>query len=205
MRLLTPDLAPHLGKKVVVALLPHLSLSRKPAGVNVGLERADELRLEHNLVAEVQHGEDDQAEVGDEEVADAPGDESGEALGKDDEDVEEEAVVSEPRLAQARVGQRLAADTTGLKDAHEGDLASVDAAPGDETSNTGNVHEPVEDLATAAGNVHEGEKTESRGKGHTPVRNTLLGGLGEELGRTARVSKTDDHTGTRVNVGVGGG
>lgn len=71
-----------------------------PARVQIRVFGADEFGPVEDLVADVHDDENDERDVGDEETTRVPGDESGEALGKDDEDVPEHAIVGEVWLEQ---------------------------------------------------------------------------------------------------------
>ncbi|KAI7498631.1 hypothetical protein KC357_g115 [Hortaea werneckii] len=83
--------------------------------VEVRLDRLDELGAEHDLVADVEHHEQDERDVVDEEGARVPGDEGFEALREDDQHVEAYAVPGEVRLPEGFVGEGVAAHTAGLR------------------------------------------------------------------------------------------
>ena len=106
---------------------------------------------------DVQHGEQDKTDVCDEKAASVPGDESREALGQDDEDVEDNSIVAEIGVPEGSVRQGFPTDATSSTSAHEADMRYVDTSPGNESGDGTDIEEPVELQSTIAGLVHESE------------------------------------------------
>ena len=80
----------------------------RAAGIEIGFSGTHKARAIDDLVPGVQDDEQDEADVGGEEAGGVPGDEVDEAVGDDDEDVEEQAVPREEGLPHGLVGQRVA-------------------------------------------------------------------------------------------------
>lgn len=156
-------------------------------------------------MTEVENKEEDQAAIADEKVGGAPGDEGSEALGEDDENIEEETIVRAPGLERALVWQIRARDVLNAESAEEGNVGGVDAGPCNEASNTGDVDEPVEDGRAAIGQVQEAQQTHGRSDENGVVGNTAFSGLHEESRRVAVLSETDEDTRATVDVAVTGG
>ena len=148
----------------------------------------------------VQDQEQDDADIRDEEVRGVPGNESGEAVGEDDEDVEEKPVPSEPRLPHSLVGQSVAAHIPHREGAHERDVAPVDARPADEARYGRDVQEPVEHGAAVCGEVQKGEEAECRCEGDGRVGYAALGGPSQESGSEVCVCETDEDAGAGIDV-----
>lgn len=124
-------------------------------------------------------------------------------MSENDENVEETTVVGEVRLEHGLVRKEVARNAASLECLHESNVGNVDTCPGNETGNTGNIHQPVESSGCTCALVHESKETKSGGETNGIVWNTFLAGTLEEgRGKTA-VGKTDDDAGARVNVGVG--
>lgn len=130
----------------------------------------------------IQHHKQGNANVPHEEVTRVPRDEGREALRDNDQDVEEQPIPSEPGLPESLVGERVAGDVAHGESTHERDVAPVDAGPGYEARDGGDVEEPVEDGAAVVGEVEEGEESDGCGEGHGGVRDAAAGGAFQEGG-----------------------
>lgn len=156
-----------------------------------------------DLVAEVQDHEDDHTDVRDKEIGDVEGgDPGGESLGQDDQDTEEKAVPGQIGLEGGLVGQSITRDVARLEGTHESQVTQTDGRPADESSHTGDINQPVEDLSTGLGDVHEPEKTEGGREGNADIGYTAVSDPAEDRGRELLLGQTEEHTTATVDVGV---
>lgn len=170
------------------------------SSVEIGFLGLDERLTEYKLVAAIQDSEQDERNICDKEVGSVPRHEGSEALSQDDKDVEEDTVPTEEGLPHCLVREGVARNTAGGEGAHETQVGNVDTGPGDEAGDTGDVDQPVEDLATRVGLVHKAEKTECGGEGNGEVWHTASGGAAQPLWCGALLGQTDKDTGARVDV-----
>lgn len=173
------------------------------SGEEIGLSGVDELASGSDLVAGVENSEEDQTDVGDEEVLSFPGDERSETLGDGDDGTESYTVDGERTAAPRLEGESVAVDVLGLESAHKGNVADQDTGPGDETSDGDNVEEPVESLLTVGAEVHVGEQTHGGGDGSGPVWHSALAGGFEECGGALLLGKTNENSASGVDIGAG--
>lgn len=156
-------------------------------------------------MANVQNGEEDQTDVCDEEVLDIPRNKCGESLGERNDDSESQTVPGHGSSTPRFEGQSVAVDVLSLESPHKRNMADANARPSNETSNRDDVQQPVESLGPAGRAVHEAEKTHSTCNGGGPVRYSSLGSLLEQSWSAAVLSKSNEDTATRVDVGAGSG
>lgn len=191
------DLA-YKGPRLLFLNVGFLCLS--PAGVDVDLRQRDEFRLEDQLPPNKHDDEQDQTNIRDEEVGDVPRNESSEALGEDDEDVEEQSVVGEVWLERSDVRKGLARNTARCEGSHETDVAHLNAGPSDEASNTRYVQKPVEDVGCGGAQVHEPEESNGGGEEHSIIWNSAGSCVREETWGKTLASKTKEDTRAGVDV-----
>lgn len=160
----------------------------------------------YELVAHVQGNEQNQTDVCREEVAGAPLVNKGsEAVCYQDEHAEEQTKIGEVRLQGRPVRQDAARDPLDSEGLHEAQVADADAGPGNEAGDGGHVEQPVEDVASALGEVHVGEETDGRSDAHGDVGGADFVGAADEGRRMALVGQGDEDAAARVHVGVGSG
>ena len=82
-------------------------------------------------------------------------------------------------------------------------MREADASPGDEACYTGDVDEPVENLASVRRLVQESEQTKGGGEGDGVVGDTPAVDAFQEFRRGAFVRQTDQDTRARVDIRVG--
>lgn len=161
-------------------------------------------RPEDDLVAQVEHHEEDQTDVRDEEVARAEAwDPRGEALGEDNQGVEKEPVPGKERLPHRLVGKDVARDVAGFQSPHKGEVAGIQGCPGDETRHTGDVQEPVEHGAAPVGEIEECKQAKGGGDRNAVVRHSALGCALEDPRCEAFLGKADQDAAAAVDVRVG--
>lgn len=144
------------------------------ASVQIRFARLDEPCAEDDLVSEVHDDEQDKTDVGHEEASGVPRDECGETLGENDENVEKETVPGQPRLPHSLVRKGVTGLATDTESAHEGNVADVNGSPRNESSNTTDVEEPVEDGTTSTAEVDEAKESEDSSSRDSDVRYTTL-------------------------------
>lgn len=154
-------------------------------------------------MSDIENNEEDEADVGRKEGASVPIDEDGEAVGEQDQDVEEEAKPRKVRLERSLVWELVTGDVLVLEHIHKADVAQVDERPADETGNGRDVQQPVEHSRSVVGQVEESQQTKGRAGGNSVVRGSILVDATEELGRMALSSHGDQDTAAGVNVRVG--
>lgn len=83
----------------------------------------------------------------------------------------------------------------------ETDVCQADGAPSEESSETGEGEEPVEDNFTGGSQVHVAEKTESENEYDGKERTSGAIHVGEDLGGVALISKGSEGTRSTINTG----
>lgn len=171
----------------------------------VNLVQRHHLRAVEKLVPDEQHNEQNDTDVACEEVAGAPVNEGSETVRHKDQNTENQTVPREVGLEGCRVRQVLARDVLRLECLHEADVAKVDERPADETCDSDDVEEPIEDDCAALREVEEPEETECGGEGDGKVRSTKAVRSGEDARSVSFLGQSDDDAAGGVDVRVGGG
>lgn len=170
------------------------------SGIEICFYWLDERLTEHELVTNVQDSKQDERNIRDEEVGSVPRHKGSETLSQNDQDVEEDTVPTEERLPHCLVGQGVAGNTARGEGAHECQVGNVDASPGDEAGDTGDVDQPVEDFTARVGFVHEAEQAKGGSDGNGVVWHAAGAGAAQPLWCGALLGQTDEDTGARVDV-----
>lgn len=114
------DLVVNLLPAARRALFPRLGkLILELASYQVGFGRIDELAASDDLVADIEDNEQDQADIGDEEILGAPWHESSKSLGDCDNGAEGEAIDGKAAAAPALEWKSVAINILSLECAHK--------------------------------------------------------------------------------------
>lgn len=125
-------------------------------------------------------------------------------LGENDQNAETQGDVGADDAEGGDVGQVGVGDVLGATGAHEVDVGDQDRDPGQETEDSDQVDEVLEDGLRVVGNVHVGDQSDGRTNGQSIDWDTATVGTGEDLGGLALASETVDSTGGDVQIRVGG-
>ena len=138
-----PELVP---RSLWLVVLPDDGLDLSSVSVDIDvLDLPKESTSVVSLATAEQHGQDDEGDVGGEEVGDDElWRECLETLDEDDDSDEEGSVVCTPWHELSLEWQVVTGDTTVLQSGHKSDVGDTDEDPGTQTSQGGDVDQPVE-------------------------------------------------------------
>jgi len=165
-----PELSPNRSRSLDT---PNCLIVVYAPRINIRLQRTNELSPHDNLVSNIHHDKQQDANIGNEEIGGVPWNECRESLGDNDKDVEEQAVPGEERLPHRLVRQGITRDVSCSERSHECNVTAIDASPSDEASNGSDVQQPIKDLPTILGEIEEGEEPESGGESNSDVWDAL--------------------------------
>jgi len=187
------------------ALRPDLGVQGRLASEDVHLVGLDERGTLEYLPEDKEGEEDGDTEVGYQEVIDNPI-AIGEHMPAVENDDDAEKDHSEPGnigLERGLEVQAVARNALGLETGVETNVTNTNGNPGEKLSDGGEVVEPVEDSLGAGGHGHVSQEREGGSDTNTPVRNTALGALKEDLGCLTVLSKSEEITRAAEQESVG--
>lgn len=173
--------------------------------IHVSLKRLNEACAHHDLVTDVEKDEKNHAYICNEERSGIPRDERRKTLREDDKDIEKQSVPRKEWLPHRLVWKCITRDVADSQSAHEGDMATVNACPSNETRNGSDVEQPVEHSTSVGGEVQEGKQANSGGDSHRNIWHTTFGGPSQESWCRALTCETNQNSASRIDVGVRGG
>jgi hypothetical protein len=161
-------------------LIPNNRINLLSTAIQIHIHQLDKLSPVNDLVSNPEHNEQDKTDVGNKEALRIPRNERRKTLREDNKHIEEESVISNPRLKRRFVRQTFPRGASHAKSPHEADMAEVDAGPSDESGHGSDVQKPAEDFTTLVAQVQEAKKTKCGGYCDSHVWHTAWGDALEE-------------------------
>lgn len=196
---------PH-GRVLVLKSIPVNCINLAAARVNVErlnrMLQAKAVSENNELKQNVQENEKKDGNVGGKERAGAEVPETGKALNNDDDNVANQSI---PGVACTKLGlerQAVARNAVILESVHEANVRVRNSSPGKESSNCGDVDQPVKDSLGTLGHHHKGQQTQERSDHNPDIRNTGLGSAHKEARSNTAKSQGVEQTRANVDVGV---